>query len=232
VTFRDRLLATLRCIAPVLEVKGVLVIGSEVPNLLERGAASTLVISQDVDIGIPISAHAEVKRQLELVSGLRPSSEEPSVWLPADATCIEVNFVGFDPSSSDPGSTWVFEDEALPLMVFGALSFLREGPPIHAEGLRVPVPRIAGLLLEKLVTDRTGEKGDRDLLVCAGLIEVSTPGDLDELVETLAGLSKEIKQTIRANLSSLSLLPKLAGMPDPELSRGPIAVLLSRVGDR
>lgn len=206
-------------------------IGSEVPNLLERGAASTLVISQDVDIGIPVSAHAEVKRRLEVVLGLRPSPEEPSVWLPEDATCIEVNFVGFDPSSSDAGATWVLEDDTLPLMVFGALSFLRAGPPINAEGLRVPVPRVGGLLLEKLVTDRSGEKGDRDLLVCAGLIEVSTPADLDELVETVAGLSKDLRHAVRANLSILSLLPRSAGMPDPELARAQIATLMSRMGN-
>jgi hypothetical protein len=35
VTFRDRLLATLRAVEPILEVPGVLVAGSEVPNLLE-----------------------------------------------------------------------------------------------------------------------------------------------------------------------------------------------------
>jgi hypothetical protein len=35
VTFRDRLLATLRAVESILEVPGVLVAGSEVPNLLE-----------------------------------------------------------------------------------------------------------------------------------------------------------------------------------------------------
>lgn len=222
----------MRLIAPVLNVEGVLVIGSEVPNLLERNAASTLVISQDVDVGVPISCHAEVKEKLGQVSGLTPSPEEPSVWLPTDASCIEVNFVGFDPSSSDPNLTWVLEDRALPLMVFGALSFLRAGTPIDADGVRVPVPRVAGLLLEKLVTDRTGEKGDRDLLVCAGLIEVSTPEDLDELVATFAGLAADVKHAVRASLTLLSLLPKTAGMPDPEARRAQIARLLSRMESR
>jgi methyl coenzyme M reductase subunit D len=45
VTFRDRLLATLRAVEPILEVPGVLVAGSEVPNLLEAGAAATLVVA-------------------------------------------------------------------------------------------------------------------------------------------------------------------------------------------
>jgi hypothetical protein len=36
--FRFRLLETLRAIRPVLEEPGVLIAGSEVPNLLEAGA--------------------------------------------------------------------------------------------------------------------------------------------------------------------------------------------------
>lgn len=39
VMFRDRLLATLRAVEPILDVPGVLVAGSEVPNLLEANAA-------------------------------------------------------------------------------------------------------------------------------------------------------------------------------------------------
>ena len=54
VTFRDRLLGTLRLLQPILDDPGVLVVGSEVPNLLQPDAASTLVVSQDVDLAIPI----------------------------------------------------------------------------------------------------------------------------------------------------------------------------------
>jgi hypothetical protein len=54
VTFRDRLLGTLRQLQPVLDVPGVLVVGSEVPNLLQPDAASTLVVSQDVDLALPV----------------------------------------------------------------------------------------------------------------------------------------------------------------------------------
>ena len=39
--FHSRLLATLRAVQPVLQERGVLVVGSEVPNLLEHAAAST-----------------------------------------------------------------------------------------------------------------------------------------------------------------------------------------------
>ena len=39
VTFRDRLIATISAARPVLESPGVLVVGSEVPNLFEAGAA-------------------------------------------------------------------------------------------------------------------------------------------------------------------------------------------------
>lgn len=57
VKFKDRLLATLRAVEPILDVPGVLVAGSEVPNLLEANAAATLVVSQDVDLAIPVAAH-------------------------------------------------------------------------------------------------------------------------------------------------------------------------------
>lgn len=40
-TFRDHLLATIRAARPVLASTGALIVGSEVPNLLQPGAAST-----------------------------------------------------------------------------------------------------------------------------------------------------------------------------------------------
>jgi len=53
------------------------------------------------------------------------------------------------------------------------------------------MPRLSGLVVEKLVTDRSGEKGDRDLPVVAGLlphmsetwspsISSQSPGDSNE----------------------------------------------------
>jgi len=82
-TFRDRLAATIAAARSVLEAPEVLVVGSEVPNLLEQDAASTLVVSQDLDIGVPVARHADVKRRLpQLRSAFTPSSEEPSVWTP------------------------------------------------------------------------------------------------------------------------------------------------------
>jgi hypothetical protein len=41
-----------------------------VPNLLEPDAASTLVVSQDVDLVVPAGRHGEVKRALESRHGL------------------------------------------------------------------------------------------------------------------------------------------------------------------
>ncbi len=117
--FRDRLLATLRAVRGVLEVPGVMVVGSEVPNLLQDGAASTLVVSQAVDLGIPIAAHAEVKERLERV-------------------------LGIDPSRHDPADTYELPDARLPLMVFALLSLLRPGPAVRAGDLAIPVPRPAG----------------------------------------------------------------------------------------
>jgi hypothetical protein len=216
----------LRAIEPVLAVEGVLVIGSEIPNLLERGAASTLVVSQDVDIGVPVGSHAEVKQKLPQVRGLRPSREEPSVWVPEHPGLIEVNFVGMDPGIRGAGETYVLDDSELPLLVFGTLSLLRAGTPIEADGLRIPVPRPAGLLLEKLVTDRSGEKGDRDLLVVLGLLLVVGEDDLSELAELYKTLSPEQRYAVRSGITILSLLEPIAGMPDPRPHRGRLVALL------
>ena len=70
--FRSRLLRTLRAVEPILAVQGVLVVGSEVPNLLEPNARSSLVVSQDVDIAVPVASHADVKARLPQLHGLSP----------------------------------------------------------------------------------------------------------------------------------------------------------------
>lgn len=88
--FRDRLLATIHAARSVLEEPGVLVVGSEVPNLLEPGAAATLVVSQDLDVGVPVVCHAAVKQRLgELLVAFAPSLEEPSVWTPRSPDLLE-----------------------------------------------------------------------------------------------------------------------------------------------
>jgi hypothetical protein len=228
VTFRERLLETLRAVSAVLEVPGVMVVGSEVPNLLEPGAASTLVVSQDVDLGVPVAALPLVKERLATVRGLRPSVEERSVWVPEREPLIEVNFLGVDASLRDAGDTYVLEDPDLPLMVFGLLGWLRPGPAVEVDGLRLPLPRTATLLAEKLATERTGEKGDRDLLVALGLLLVATPQDLAELDDLHRGLSPELRHAMRSNLTVLSLLEPRDGMPDPGPHRERLARVLRR----
>jgi len=228
-SFRDRLVATLRAIEPVLLEPGVLVVGSEVPNLLEPGAASTLVVSQDVDIGVPVTAHAAVKERLRSVEALRPSPEEPSVWIPPQgSTLLEVNFVGMDAALADPGAAYVLEDHELPLLVFGALSLVEPADPIDVDGIRVPVPRKAGLVLEKLLTDRTAEKGERDRLVALGLLLIGDERDLTELEARYAALAAADRHTVRSNLAILSLTHRRLGMPDPEPQRERVATLLRR----
>jgi hypothetical protein len=230
-TFRERLLATLRAVEPILDVQGVLVAGSEVPNLLELDAASTLVVSQDVDLAIPVSVHDEVKARLDQITLLEPSVDEPSVWVPrAPASeLIEVNFIGLDPTIVEPIDTYEKSDARLPLMVFGPLSLLSAGSIVEVDGLRIPLPRPAGLALEKLVSDRTGEKGDRDLLVVAGLIAHMNDTQLDELVRLHRTLSVELRHQVRSNLSILSLLGVRPGMPDPRPQRVAVDVLLQRL---
>jgi hypothetical protein len=228
-TFRDRLLATIGAARPVLETPGVLVVGSEVPNLLEPGTAATLVVSQDLDVGIPISCHALVKQQLgTLRPAFTPSPDEPSVWTPRSPDLLEVNFVGIDPSR-DPADAYVLEDDELPLLVFGALSLVTAGVEMEVAGTRVRLPRPAGLLLEKLVTDRTGEKGDRDLLVALGLLMTASPADLEELDAAYGRLRPELRHGVRSNLTVLSLLDARAGMPDPGSHRHMVAEVLRRL---
>jgi hypothetical protein len=226
--FRDRLVATIRAARAVLESPGVLVVGSEVPNLLEEGAAATLVVSQDLDLGVPVSEHAALRERLGQLADFAPSADEPSVWVPRSSDLLELNFLGIDPVQ-DPAEAYVFEDERLPLLVFGALSLVSRGAEIEVGGTRVALPRPAGLLLEKLVTDRTGEKGERDLLVALGVLRTSTPADLTEVEALYCGLRPELRHVVRSNLTILSLLAPRAGMPDPGPHRATLAALLQRL---
>jgi hypothetical protein len=228
VAFRDRLLATIRAARPVLEEPGVLVVGSEVPNLLEPGAAATLVVSLDLDVGVPVGRHGDVKKRLGELADFRPSAEEPSVWTPRSPDLLEVNFVGMDPVQ-DPAEAYVLEDDQLPLLVFGALSLVSPGAVIELAGTRVRLPRPAGLLLEKLVTDRTGEKGERDLLVALGLLMTARPADLDELEAAHLRLRPELRHAVRSNLTILSLMEPRPQMPDPRPRRADVAALLRRL---
>lgn len=230
VAFRDRLLATIGAARPVLASPGILVVGSEVPNLLEPGAAATLVVSQDLDIGVPVDRHPELKARLSQLEDFAPSDDEPSVWLPRSPDLLELNFVGMD-ARQDPAEAYVLEDERLPLLVFGALSLVSPGPVIEIDGVRVPLPRPSGLILEKLVTDRTGEKGERDLLVALGLIAISGPADLDELVDSDRRLRPELRHAVRSNLTILSLIQPRQGMPDPRPRRADLAALLRRLDE-
>jgi hypothetical protein len=229
VTFRDRLLATLRQLRPVLEEPGVLVVGSEVPNLMQPDAASTLVVSQDVDLAIPIERHGHIKRRLGEIEGLVPSPDEPSVFVPTSPGLIEANFLGLDRRTSEASETYVYEDPDLPLMVFGPLGLLRPGPVVEVAGLRVPLPRPADLMIEKLLTDRSGEKGARDLLVVAGLLAGATESDLEELASVARALRGDARHAIRSGLTVLSLMDPLPHMPDPGAVRDQVNRLLGRL---
>ena len=228
-TFRERLLETLREIQSILAVDGVMVIGSEVPNLLEPGAASTLVVSQDVDIGVPVARLAEVKRRVARLATFRPAAEEPSVMVPLDIRLIEVNFLGIDPTITLASETYVLEDPQLPLLVFGTLSHLRPAAPTEVAGVRLVLPRPAGLIIEKLLTDRSGVKGERDLLVALALLMVSSEADLRELSEQYRELVADLRYAVRANLALLSLLPPVPGMPDPRPQRARVADVLQHL---
>ena len=230
-TFRDKLIGTLRLLQPILEEPGVLVVGSEVPNLLQPDAASTLVVSQDVDLGVPVDRVQAIKKRLRDIEGLVPSADEPSVYVPASGALIEANFLGLDSRIREPSDTYVLEDPDLPLMVFGPLGLLRAGAVVNVEGLHIPLPRLSDLMVEKLLTYRAGEKGVRDLLVVAGLLAVARVDDLDDFVLVVRGLSAESRHAIRSSLTLLSLMEPRSGMPDPSPSRYHVTRLLTRIED-
>jgi hypothetical protein len=206
-----------------------MVVGSEVPNLLEPDARSTLVVSQDVDIAVPVDRHAAVKERLREVVGLARSEEEPSVWLPKGTDLIEVNFIGWDARGARAGETYVFEDAELPLLVFGHLTLLRPGRTLVIDSVPILLPRPSGLMLEKLLTDRSGEKGDRDILVALALLLVSDQSDLAELETLYKSLAPDLRYTVRSALSTMSLLEPRLHMPDPTPHRLLVADVLARL---
>jgi hypothetical protein len=226
--FRERLMNTLRATAPVLSEDGVMVAGSEVPNIISVDR-TILVVSQDVDIAVPVSRHARVKHRIREITGFTRSTEEPTVLVPNSDDYIEVNFIGIGDDRTDDAATYVFEDDEFPLLVFANLSHLRPGPPVDIGGFEVPVPRTSGLLIEKLLTDRSGEKGDRDLLVALALLILSRTADIDEFVDEYLGCADEERYSVRSGLAALSLIEPRIHMPDPEPYRARIAELLTRL---
>jgi hypothetical protein len=107
---------------------------------------------------------------------------------------------------------------------------LRRGPAVAIEGLEVPVPRPAGLLLEKLLTERVAEKGARDLLVVVGLLTVMNEVDFEELEGEFLELPTELRYAVRSNLTILSLMQEgMKGMPDPRPQRARVAGLLAQL---
>lgn len=149
--------------------------------------------------------------------------------MPAAAGLIEANFLGLDARLREPGDTYVFDDPELPLMVFGPLGLLRPGVVVDVEGVRVPLPRTADLMVEKLLTDRAGEKGARDLLVVAGLLAEASASDLEEFGEAARALSAESRHAVVSNLTVLSLMDGRPGMPNPKAVRAQVTRLLRAV---
>ena len=150
------------------------------------------------------------------------------MWLPEDPRLLELNFVGRD-EGHDPTDTYALDDDRLPLMVFGPLALVKEGARVSVAGLSVPLPQPAGLVLEKLVTERTGEKGERDLLVALGLLITAQPRDIDQIVTEYATLSADLRYAVRSSLTVMSLMRRHVRMPDPELERARVINLLRRL---
>ena len=134
-----------------------------------RGPAkSTTGRSRISNLGVLVDRHAAVKERLDELREFEPSADDPSVWTPRAAGLLELNFVGMDPAQ-DPAEAYVLEDDRLPLLVFGALSLVSRGAEIEIGGTRVsPCRAPPACCSRSSITDRTGEKGERDLLVALG----------------------------------------------------------------
>lgn len=212
----------------MLECKAVMVVGSQVPNLLEPGAAATLVVSEELDVGVPVHRRPELKEQLDELHSFAPSPGAPSVWSPLEPGLLALRFAGIDVALR-PRAAYVLADERLPLPVLGSLSLLSAGARVEVEGTRLLLPRPAGLFLEKLITDRTGDDRERDLLVAFALLVVAGPGDLDEVDRSYRTLPEEQRRAARSNLELLSHLAARSGMPDPTPRRAALETLHRRL---
>ncbi len=129
----------------------------------------------------------------------------------------------------ETADTYVLDDPTLPLLVFGLLGLLREGATIEAGGVRVRLPKPAGLLVEKLLTERAGLKGERDLLVALGLLIQCGEADVIELEQLFRRLPLDARTMLLANLALLSLMQPLPDMPDPTRVRTDVDALLKRL---
>jgi hypothetical protein len=118
----------------VLQHPGVLIVGSEVPNLLQPDAASTLVVSQDVDLAVAVDQLQSIKPLLRQVRDLVPSVEEPSVFVPKSPELIEAKLLGLDPAVRDPRAhTFRSHPECVLFVDEARLSMVASREPIPVE---------------------------------------------------------------------------------------------------
>ncbi len=148
--FRDKLEATLRAVAPLFEVPGVIVGGSEVPNLLQPGAASTLAVSQAAKTALEervraVRARAEVRRweyrQRNTSHGVwhrvrRFLTFAAEVWVVSDEATANLVAEGYAPDPAGP------ELEPVTTLLCVPRAALRgRGPSTDS---RQPGPRVSG----------------------------------------------------------------------------------------
>ena len=79
------------------------------------------------------------------------------------------------------------------------------------------------------MTERTGEKGERDLLVALGLLILASPDDLEEFVSMFETLGPEWRHAVVSNLTLVSLIGPRAGMPDPTTHRAHVGEVVARL---
>ncbi len=225
--FAERLLMTIKDISDLF-IDGVIVIGSEAPNLFSFYEKSPVIVSKDIDLGVDVKAHNGLKEKITGLQTFKISEDEPSVLTPLGPQ-LEVNIVGIDRRLTDISESYVLEDSRLPMMVLGNLSLIEPGQVINIAGINVPMPKKAGLLLEKLLTERSGIKGERDLLVALALLLIINEQEKTEFLMSYGKLDPELRQQILTNLTLLSALPPHHAMPDPRPCRQMIFEFIQRI---
>ncbi|MBE7439598.1 MAG: hypothetical protein HS115_14165 [Spirochaetales bacterium] len=219
---------TLRDLRPVADQ--VIVIGSEVPNLSRIHSGADLFVSQDIDLAVPIENLERTDEQIPMLfEHYRQSSDEPSILLPRDDARLEINFLGVDFRSQDLDDISLHRGRHISFLAFGTLTLIKP-VDLTIEKHRFRVAEHRSLFLEKILTERSSIKGERDLYVAALVFkEIQSPQEIIHMREDILALDSERKFFASDNLASLILMIE-KGHPDLRNSVSLLKELLAGVG--
>ncbi|MEW5692344.1 MAG: hypothetical protein AB1765_03500 [Candidatus Hydrogenedentota bacterium] len=205
ISFRTKLLNTLKILKDILP--HTIIIGSEVPNLIRINKKVDLFVSEDIDVGIPVLKFKIIKSGIKrLLKKYYVSRDEPSILCPKTNELLEINFLGIDKNLDDLDDVYIFRDGLVSFIVFGTLSLIK-GKKVSINGMKVILAEPASLLVEKLLTERSHIKGERDIIVAGLLLEViDIKKEMKHILAMINALNKDKRYLIQDNLSTLILI--------------------------